>query len=92
LLLIVANNHSLFNDELHQERVARARDRPIENRCIGMRMSDPPLNLACLPEGQDAVGLGPVTDMDAYAATLTSAIAQVQAGAICVIDTHVVPE
>jgi len=92
LLLIVANNHSFFNDELHQERVARARDRPIENRWIGMRMSDPPLNLACLAEGQGAVGLGPVTDMDAYAATLTSAIAQVQAGAICVIDTHVVPE
>ena len=35
LIIVVANNRSYFNDELHQERVAIARDRPPENRWIG---------------------------------------------------------
>src|SRR4029077_11449739 len=92
LLVIVANNHSFFNDELHQERTARVRDRPIENRWIGMRMTDPPLNLARLADGQGAVGLGPVDRIDDYSAALASAVAQVRRGAACVIDAHVAPE
>ncbi|MFI4903287.1 MAG: thiamine pyrophosphate-dependent enzyme [Burkholderiales bacterium] len=92
LLVVVANNHSFFNDELHQERTARVRNRPIENRWVGMRMSDPPLNLATLAIGQGAVGLGPVDDVDTYQAALAEAVAQVKAGAICVVDVHVAPE
>ncbi len=57
LLIIVANNESFFNDELHQERVARLRGRPVENRWIGLRMSDPPIDLATLARGQGASGL-----------------------------------
>ncbi len=92
LLVIVANNHSFFNDELHQERTARVRDRPVENRWVGMRMSDPPLDLAQLARGQGAVGLGPVEDAPAYRETLASAVAQVQRGACVVIDVEVAPE
>jgi thiamine pyrophosphate-dependent acetolactate synthase large subunit-like protein len=92
LLVIVANNHSFFNDELHQERTARVRGRPVENRWIGMRMSDPPLDLARLAEGQGAIGLGPVATTDAYATALASAVEAVAAGGVCVIDVHVAPE
>ncbi len=92
LLVIVANNHSFFNDELHQERTARVRDRPIENRWVGMRMSDPPLNLATLATGQGAVGLGPVDGIAVYQKALADAVARVKAGAVCVIDVHVAPE
>jgi thiamine pyrophosphate-dependent acetolactate synthase large subunit-like protein len=92
LLVVVANNHSFFNDELHQERTARVRGRPVENRWIGMRMSDPRPNLARLAEGQGAVGLGPVDGIDDYAATLADAVARVKAGATCVVDVHVAPE
>ncbi len=92
LLVIVANNHSFFNDELHQERTARVRERPVENRWIGMRMSDPPLDLARLAEGQGAIGIGPVADVAAYEKALVSAVEQVKAGATCVIDVHVAPE
>ena len=60
LLVIVANNESFFNDELHQERIARIRGRPVENRSVGLRMSDPPNDLAMLARGQGAVGIGPV--------------------------------
>ena len=92
LLVIVANNQSFFNDELHQERTARVRERPVENRWIGMRMSDPPLDLARLAEGQGAIGVGPITGVDAYARALAAAVAKVKAGATCVLDVHVAPE
>jgi thiamine pyrophosphate-dependent acetolactate synthase large subunit-like protein len=92
LLVVVANNHSFFNDELHQERTARVRNRPVENRWVGMRMSDPPLDLARLAQGQGAIGLGPVDSVAAYADALAAAIAKVEAGAVCVVDVHVAPE
>ena len=41
LLIVVANNRSFYNDEVHQERVARMRNRPVENKWIGQRISDP---------------------------------------------------
>jgi thiamine pyrophosphate-dependent acetolactate synthase large subunit-like protein len=92
LLVIVANNHSFFNDELHQERTARVRSRPVENRWVGLRMSDPPLDLAALAAGQGAAAFGPIEHADAYAGALRDAIAQVQAGRVCVVDVHVAPE
>jgi hypothetical protein len=92
LLVVVANNHSFFNDELHQERTARVRSRPVENRWVGLRMSDPPLDLAALAAGQGAVGFGPVDRVEALADVLADAIAQVKAGAVCVVDVHVAPE
>lgn len=46
LLYVVANNQSFFNDEVHQERVARMRGRPVENKWIGMRMDDPEIDVA----------------------------------------------
>jgi hypothetical protein len=48
---LVANNQSFFHDELHHERIARQRGRPPENRPVGLRMSEPPFNLAPLAEG-----------------------------------------
>jgi thiamine pyrophosphate-dependent acetolactate synthase large subunit-like protein len=92
LLIVVANNQSFFNDELHQERVARARGRPIENRSVGLRMTDPPFNLALLAEAQGAIGFGPVTIRQQLEAALAQASERVRAGATCVIDVRVAPE
>jgi thiamine pyrophosphate-dependent acetolactate synthase large subunit-like protein len=92
LLVVVANNQSFFNDELHQERVARMRGRPIENRSVGLRMSEPPFNLAQLAEGQGAVGFGPVSTPREFEKALKEASEQVRAGATCVIDARVIPE
>src|SRR5436309_5022327 len=61
LLLLVNNNRSYFNDELHQETVARARGREVKNRWIGLRMDDPAPDIARLAEAQGAVGVGPVS-------------------------------
>ncbi len=92
LLVIVGNNASFFNDELHQERVARMRARPVENRSIGLRMDDPPLDLAKLAEAQGCVGFGPARSHAEFTAMLQAAIAEVAAGRTVVIDVHVLPE
>jgi thiamine pyrophosphate-dependent acetolactate synthase large subunit-like protein len=92
LLLLLANNQSFFNDELHQERVAKMRARPAENRWIGTRMSEPPLDLAMLARGQGAVGIGPVTTLSELDAALKQGIDEVRRGAVCVVDVRVAPE
>ena len=92
LLVIVSNNQSFFNDELHQERVARTRGRPIENRWIGLRMDGPRMNLATLAQGQGAIGLGPVRTVAALQEAIETGVARVREGALCVIDVHVAPE
>jgi thiamine pyrophosphate-dependent acetolactate synthase large subunit-like protein len=91
LLIVVANNRSFFNDELHQERVARIRARPPENRWIGQRISPPDIDIAALARSQGAQGFGPVTKQDDLVATFEKAIAAVEAGNIAVVDVRVEP-
>ncbi len=91
LLLVVANNRSFFNDELHQEQVARMRGRPVENRWIGQRISDPDIDHAGLARAQGAMGFGPVTDAADLEAVFAEAVAVVLAGGVAVVDVHVTP-
>ena len=91
LLVVVANNRSFFNDELHQERVARMRNRPVENRWIGQRIADPEIDIAQLARAQGALGFGPVTDGADLAATFREAIEAVEGGAVAVVDVRVAP-
>jgi thiamine pyrophosphate-dependent acetolactate synthase large subunit-like protein len=91
LLLVIANNRSFFNDELHQERVARIRNRPVENRWVGQRISEPDIDLASMARAQGAQGFGPVTAIADLKAVFDKAIAAVEAGAIAVVDVHVEP-
>jgi thiamine pyrophosphate-dependent acetolactate synthase large subunit-like protein len=91
LLIVVCNNRSFFNDELHQERVARMRNRPVENRWIGQRIADPEIDLAKMAQAQGAQGFGPVTDGAELAATFRKAIAAVEGGAVAVVDVRVAP-
>jgi thiamine pyrophosphate-dependent acetolactate synthase large subunit-like protein len=92
VLVVVVNNQSFFNDELHQERVARMRGRPVENRGIGLTLHDPAIDLAKLAQGQGAVGLGPVDSLAGLGCALAEGAARVRAGAVCVIDVRVAPE
>ena len=91
LLVVVCNNRSFFNDELHQERVARMRNRPVENRWIGQRIADPEIDLARLAQAQGAMGFGPVTDGAELATTFLNAIAAVEGGGVAVVDVRVAP-
>jgi thiamine pyrophosphate-dependent acetolactate synthase large subunit-like protein len=91
ILFVVANNRSFFNDELHQERVARVRSRPVENRWIGQRISEPDIDLASMARAQGAQGFGPVTAVADLIPTFEKAIAAVEAGAVAVVDVRVEP-
>ena len=91
LLMVIANNRSFFNDELHQERVARMRNRPVENRWVGQRISDPDIDLAAMARAQGAEGFGPVQTHDELSAALRAAIAAVDSGGIAVVDVRVEP-
>jgi thiamine pyrophosphate-dependent acetolactate synthase large subunit-like protein len=91
LLVVVANNNSFFNDELHQDRMARQRSRPVANRWIGQRIADPEPDLATLARGQGAIGLGPVRAPGELVRTLRSAIETVEAGGVALVDVRVEP-
>jgi thiamine pyrophosphate-dependent acetolactate synthase large subunit-like protein len=91
LLMVIANNRSFFNDELHQERVARMRNRPVENRWIGQRISEPDIDIAAMARAQGAQAFGPVTAIGELSSVLEKAIAAVEAGAVAVVDVRVEP-
>src|SRR5207245_1787069 len=89
LLVIVTNNQSFYNDEVHQERMARMRERPVENKWIGQRMSDPAIDLARMAEAQGAIGMGPLSRVGELAEAFSRGIALVEAGNVVVIDVRV---
>ena len=89
LLVIVANNRSFFNDEVHQERVARTRGRPVENRWVGQRIRDPDPDLASLATSLGLLGHGPVSDPAELELVLGAAVAQARSGAAVVVDVLV---
>jgi thiamine pyrophosphate-dependent acetolactate synthase large subunit-like protein len=91
LLFVIANNRSFYNDELHQERVARMRDRPVENKWIGQRMANPEIDIAAMGRAQGALGFGPITSAADLAPALEKAIAAVDAGGVAVVDVRVEP-
>jgi thiamine pyrophosphate-dependent acetolactate synthase large subunit-like protein len=91
LLVIINNNRSYFNDELHQENVAKTRGREVKNRWIGLRMEDPTPDIATFAQAQGAVGIGPVTKVSDAAAAIAKGVDILKKGGVCVIDFHVAP-
>jgi thiamine pyrophosphate-dependent acetolactate synthase large subunit-like protein len=91
LLIVVANNRSFYNDEVHQERVARMRNRPVENKWIGQRIADPDIDLAALARAQGALGLGPIKEVSQLGSTFAEALAAVEQGEVAVVDVRVAP-
>jgi thiamine pyrophosphate-dependent acetolactate synthase large subunit-like protein len=91
MLVLVANNHSYYNDELHQERVAVARSRPVDNKWIGQHMVGPELDLATLARGQGAKGFGQVQSLKDLPGVIADAIDAVDAGLVAVVDVRVSP-
>jgi len=91
MLVLIDNNRSYFNDELHQETIAKTRGREVKNRWIGLRMEDPMPNIAKLAEAQGALGIGPVTKSSEVRAAIEQGVGALKAGRVCVIDFHVDP-
>jgi thiamine pyrophosphate-dependent acetolactate synthase large subunit-like protein len=91
LLFVIANNRSFYNDEVHQERMARLRHRPVENKWIGQRIADPEIDLAALARAQGAVGFGPIDRPADLAPALESAVTAVENGGVAVVDVRIEP-
>lgn len=92
MLVVVANNRSFLNDEIHQERVAVQRGRSRANRWVGQRLENPAPDIASLAQ---ALGLrvhGPVTDRAGLGDVLAAAASEAAAGAAVVVDVHVTQE
>jgi len=90
-LYIVSNNRSNFNDELHQEAVAKVRSRPVENRWIGQRIDHPQLDFAGLARAQGVEAEGPVKNVPDLEAAIRRGLKVVEQGRPYLIDAHVVP-
>ncbi|MGX1309453.1 thiamine pyrophosphate-dependent acetolactate synthase large subunit-like protein [Amorphus suaedae] len=90
-LFIVNNNRAFHNDVEHQEAVARRRNRPVENKSIGMALEDPPLDLVAIAKGHGCRAFGPVRRIEDLAAALEEAFAAALAGGPVVLDVEVLP-
>jgi len=90
-LFIVCNNRSFYNDEVHQERVAKERARPVENKWIGQKMIDPDIDIAGMARAQGAEGIGPVTHVADVRAAIDKGLEAARAGRVAVIDARILP-
>ncbi|HEU5463867.1 MAG TPA: thiamine pyrophosphate-dependent enzyme, partial [Candidatus Binatia bacterium] len=70
LMVVVADNRSYFNDEMHQERVAEMRQRPAQNRWIGQRIDEPRVDLVAMARAQGFDVEPPVMTAEALAKAL----------------------
>jgi thiamine pyrophosphate-dependent acetolactate synthase large subunit-like protein len=86
LLMIIRNNRSYYNDEEHQQLIAQVRQRPEENAWIGMRMGDPPPDMATVARGFGCWAEGPVENPDDIAPALKRAVEQVRQGNVALVD------
>ena len=90
LLIVVANNRSFYNDEVHQERMAIARKRPVDNKWIGQRITDPDIDIAQIARAQGAHGFGPAHSASELEAALNEAIVAVERGGVAVVDARII--
>jgi len=88
-LFLIANNRSYYNDEVHQENVARARSRNLDNKRIGISIDCPAPDFARLAEAQGIDAIGPLTDRGMLAEALSTAVDVVSSGRPFLVDVHI---
>ncbi|EME77652.1 uncharacterized protein MYCFIDRAFT_84301 [Pseudocercospora fijiensis CIRAD86] len=93
-LVIVANNGSYYNDEMHQERVARVRGREVRNKGIGMRLTGPRPECGRIAEGLGCavVREGRVEGKGELVGVMRRAVEMVREGGVVVLDVDVKPD
>ena len=91
VMIVVADNRSYFNDEMHQERVAQMRSRPGQNRWIGQRIDDPRVDLVAMARAQGFESEDPVSTIESLAKALKKGAEIVAKGGRYFIDSVVEP-
>jgi acetolactate synthase-1/2/3 large subunit len=71
--------------------MARWRQRPIENKGIGIRIEDPAPDLTAIARALHVEGFGPITEPDQLGPTLDKAIEIVESGKPAVVDVITQP-
>jgi thiamine pyrophosphate-dependent acetolactate synthase large subunit-like protein len=74
VLVVLVNNRSYYNDEEHQEEVARARGRPVENKGVGIRLDNPDVDYRRLAESFGVYAEGRVEHPEDLAPALQRAL------------------
>src|ERR1051326_2921640 len=86
LLTVTFNNRTYGNDEAHQDAVAKARGRPVENKVVGIRIDDPPPDFAKIAQGFGIQAEGPIDSADAVGPALRRALRTVKDGRPALVD------
>ena len=86
LLTVMFNNRTYGNDETHQETVAKARGRPVENKVVGIRIDDPAPDFARIAQGFGVHAEGPIDAAAAVGPALRRALDVVKAGRPALVD------
>jgi len=71
---VMFNNRTYGNDEDHQDTVAKARGRPVENKVVGIRIDDPPPDFTKIAQGFGIHAEGPFDTVDAVRPALARAL------------------
>ncbi|WEX10884.1 thiamine pyrophosphate-binding protein [Chelativorans sp. AA-79] len=86
LLVVVLNNRSFYNDEVHQETVAKDRDRPVENKHVGIVMNGPDIDVSSVARGFGAWSPGLIKGADALVSAMEEALSVVKNGGTAVLE------
>jgi thiamine pyrophosphate-dependent acetolactate synthase large subunit-like protein len=92
LLIVVANNSCYFNDVVHQERVARQRQRPTGNSWIGQAITDPDPDLGAFARSLGFQAGDQVRNRSELPAALAAAVAAARSGQCALVDVQVRPD
>ncbi|MEX2450349.1 MAG: thiamine pyrophosphate-dependent enzyme [Rhodospirillales bacterium] len=88
LLIVLHNNMSFGNDEVHQIKLARERERPAENAWIGQKMVAPEPDYASVARAYGAWAEGPITEAKDLPGVLGRAVAEVKKGGVALVDVQ----
>jgi acetolactate synthase-1/2/3 large subunit len=85
-LWVINNNHSYYNDENHQDLIAKFRKRPPENKTVAMRMQDPEVDFAAITKTFGLHGEGPIKSPSELPGAFSRAIQAAKEGQLAVVD------
>jgi thiamine pyrophosphate-dependent acetolactate synthase large subunit-like protein len=86
VLMVIHNNRAYFQDEGHQAHMAEMRGRPVENRMIGIEITQPNTDFATLAKAFDVEAWGPIEHPDQLGPALKEALKAVQEGRPALVD------
>jgi thiamine pyrophosphate-dependent acetolactate synthase large subunit-like protein len=86
MLIVMYNNRSYFNDELHQESMALGRNRDPERKTIGIRIDEPAPDFAAMARSFGVLAEGPADDPSKVRDALARAADVVRSGKPALVD------